>query len=103
MPCLAPRLVRRDENQITIVQLAPAAHIRISKLEEKNRPIMIAMPAERWDPFLSWVNLHERFWMMDAKSKKALYVNEAYQSITGRSCQSLMDDPFSYEEVIYPD
>ena len=57
--CLATGLVRRDKNQVIIVQLAPATQIRISKLEEKDRSIMVAMPAEEMGSFLSWVNLHE--------------------------------------------
>jgi len=46
-------------------------------------------------------NIGEIFWMMDADTKQALYVNEAYEKITGRSCQSLMESPSSYEEVIH--
>ena len=48
-------------------------------------------------------NIQEVFWMIDAESKKALYINQAYETITGRSCQSLIENPFSYEEVIHPD
>jgi PAS domain S-box-containing protein len=48
-------------------------------------------------------NIQEIFWMIDAKSKKALYVNQAYETITGRSRQALMEDPSSYEQVIHPD
>jgi PAS domain S-box-containing protein len=48
-------------------------------------------------------NIQEIFWMIDAKTKKALYVNEAYEAITGRSCQSLLENPSSYEDVIHPD
>src|SRR6266403_3885911 len=48
-------------------------------------------------------NIQEVFWMIDADSKKALYVNQAYETISGRSCQSLMENPSSYEEVIHPD
>ena len=48
-------------------------------------------------------NIREIFWMIDAESKKALYVNDAYESITGRSCQSLFDSPTSYEELIHAD
>jgi PAS domain S-box-containing protein len=48
-------------------------------------------------------NIQEVFWMIDAKSKKALYVNKAYEAITGRSCQSLTENPSSCEEVIHPD
>lgn len=39
--------------------------------------------------------------MLDAEDMKVLYVNPAYETITGRSCESLVDDPKSYEEVIH--
>src|ERR1700728_3029843 len=48
-------------------------------------------------------NIQEIFWMIDAKTKKALYVTEAYETITGRSCQSLLDNPSSYEQLIHPE
>ena len=48
-------------------------------------------------------NIQEVFWMIDAGSKEALYVNQAYEAISGRSCQSLMENPSSYEDVIHPD
>ncbi|HKV78715.1 MAG TPA: PAS domain S-box protein [Candidatus Sulfotelmatobacter sp.] len=48
-------------------------------------------------------NIQEIFWVIDAQTKKATYVNPAYQIITGRSCQSLLENPSSYEEVIHPD
>ena len=48
-------------------------------------------------------NIGEIFWMIDAQTKHALYVNEAYETITGRSCQSLMDNPTSYEDLIHPE
>jgi PAS domain S-box-containing protein len=48
-------------------------------------------------------NIQEIFWMIDAGSKKALYVNQAYEDITGRSCQSLMESPSSYEDIIHPE
>ena len=46
-------------------------------------------------------NIREIFWMIDAGTRHALYVNEAYETITGRSCQSLIDNPTSYEEIIH--
>jgi PAS domain S-box-containing protein len=48
-------------------------------------------------------NIQEIFWMMDPKTRKATFVNPAYETITGRSCQSLMDEPSSYEKVIHPE
>ncbi len=48
-------------------------------------------------------NIQEIFWMIDATTKKTLYVNRAYETITGRSCQSLEENPSSYEEAIHPE
>ena len=46
-------------------------------------------------------NIQEIFWMIDVGTRQALYVNEAYETITGRSRQSLLDNPTSYEELIH--
>jgi PAS domain S-box-containing protein len=48
-------------------------------------------------------HIQEIFWMLDAESKRVLEVNEAYESITGRTRKSLLDNPTSYEEIIHPD
>jgi PAS domain S-box-containing protein len=48
-------------------------------------------------------NIQEIFWVIDAQTKKATYVNPAYEIITGRSCRSLLENPSSYEDVIHPD
>ena len=46
-------------------------------------------------------NIQEIFWSVDAQRKKILYVNQAYEAITGRTCQSLIQNPASYKEVIH--
>ena len=48
-------------------------------------------------------NIHEIFWMIDAETRKTLYVNAAYETITGRSLAALKEDPLSYERIIHPD
>jgi PAS domain S-box-containing protein len=48
-------------------------------------------------------NIQEIFWMIDAKTRRTLYVNPAYETITGRSRAALMVDPLSYEEIIHPE
>ncbi len=48
-------------------------------------------------------NIQEIFWVIDAETKKATFVNPAYETITGRSCQSLIEEPSSYEKVIHRD
>ncbi len=47
-------------------------------------------------------NIQQVLWMIDAKEAKVLYVSPAYESMWGRSCQSLLDDPQSYMEGVHP-
>lgn len=48
-------------------------------------------------------NIQEIFWMIDADTRKTLYVNPAYETITGPSRETLKENPLSYEEIIHPD
>src|SRR6202142_236588 len=48
-------------------------------------------------------NIREIFWMIDAETRKTLYVNPAYETITGRPRAALREDPLSYEEIIHSD
>jgi PAS domain S-box-containing protein len=48
-------------------------------------------------------HIQEIFWMIDAHSKKVLYVNRAYETITGRSREALRRDPLSCAELIHPE
>jgi PAS domain S-box-containing protein len=47
--------------------------------------------------------IQEIFWVIDPETRTATYVNPAYEAITGRSCQSLIEEPSSYENAIHPD
>jgi PAS domain S-box-containing protein len=46
-------------------------------------------------------NIQEIFWMVDAANKEVLYLNPAYEAITGRSVASLLDNPSSYSDLIH--
>jgi PAS domain S-box-containing protein len=48
-------------------------------------------------------NIQEIFWMVDAMTKQAIYVNPAFEQITGRTCASLQEALLSYHEVIHQD
>jgi len=48
-------------------------------------------------------SIQEIFWVIDAETKKATFVNPAYETITGRSCRSLLENPSSYGEAIHPE
>ena len=46
--------------------------------------------------------INEVFWMTDPRKNSMLFISPAYERIWGRSCQSLLDDPWSYIESIHP-
>src|SRR5581483_651511 len=81
----------------------PGQHVMILRdiTERRRAQISLLESEERFQQMAR--NIQEIFWMIDAESKKALFVNPAYETITGRSCQSLMEHPISYEEVIHPE
>jgi PAS domain S-box-containing protein len=41
--------------------------------------------------------------MLDAETKHVIYVNHAYETITGRSCESLRENRTSYQELFHPE
>ena len=47
-------------------------------------------------------NIREIVWTLDARTKEVLYVNGAYESITGRPAASLIRNPKAYAEIIHP-
>lgn len=45
--------------------------------------------------------IREIYWLLDVETKRIIYANEAYESITGRSLASLLANPNSYQEMIH--
>jgi PAS domain S-box-containing protein len=48
-------------------------------------------------------NILEVFWMIDVATRRVVYVNPAFEAVTGRSCQTLSDNPASYQELFHPE
>ena len=48
-------------------------------------------------------HIQEIFWLLDASTKEVLQVNRAYETITGRSLESLSRNPTSYADAIHPE
>jgi PAS domain S-box-containing protein len=48
-------------------------------------------------------NINEAFWITDPAKSEMLYVSPAYETIWGRTCQSLYDSPARWLEAIHPD
>jgi PAS domain S-box-containing protein len=81
----------------------PGQHVMILRdVTERRRAQMSLLESEeRFQQMAN--NIQEIFWMIDAETKKALFVNPAYETITGRSSESLHENPTSYEELIHAD
>jgi PAS domain S-box-containing protein len=48
-------------------------------------------------------NIHEVFWLTDVSKTQMLYISPAYESIWGRSCETLYADPMQWMEAIHPE
>lgn len=81
----------------------PGRHMIVIRDVTRRRQAEAALreSEERFQQMAS--HIREVFWMLDARDRKALYVSPAYETITGRSCQSLREKPTSYEDVIHPE
>ncbi len=47
--------------------------------------------------------IREVFWMTTADKRQILYISPGYETIWGRTCQSLYDSPINWVEAIHPD
>ena len=48
-------------------------------------------------------HLHQVFWIVEAKTDRLLYVSPAYETIWGRTCQSLYQNNQSWKDALHPD
>ena len=81
----------------------PGRHVAVLRdiTQRKQAEVALRQSEERFEQMAD--NIQEIFWMLDAENMEVLYVNAAYEVITGRTCESLRQDPKSYEEVIDPE
>jgi PAS domain S-box-containing protein len=47
-------------------------------------------------------NIEDVFWMSNIEENEVIYVSPAYETVWGRSCQSLYRHPLSYQEAVHP-
>ncbi len=102
------RVLRGDGEAIFVEYTAkahylPGRHVAVLRniTRRKRAEAALRVSEDRFQEMAR--NIEEIFWTLDAENMKVLYVNPAYETITGRSCESLAEDPKSYEEVIHPE
>jgi PAS domain S-box-containing protein len=101
-------LLKNDRSSVFVeftakAECLPGQHVMILRdvTERRRAQLSLFESEERFQQMAR--NIQEIFWMIDADTKQALFVNPAYETITGRSCESLRDRPSSYEELIHPE
>ena len=101
-------LIRQDGTQVFVEYTAkanylPGRHVAILRDISLRKQAEAALRAsdERFQQMAD--NIQEVYWMLDAETKHVLYVNPAYETITGRSLASLRDNPASYQETFHPE
>jgi PAS domain S-box-containing protein len=73
----------------------------LARREHRAAAAALGVTDQRFQQMAS--NIREIFWMLDAETKRVIYVNKAFEDITGRSISTLDDDPVSYEDLIHPE
>lgn len=102
------RLIQGDGGTIFVEYTAkanylPGRHVAVLRdiSQRKRAEAALRESEERFQEMAR--NIEEIFWILDAETMRVLYVNPAYETITGRSRESLEKDPKSYEEAVHPE
>lgn len=60
--------------------------------------------SEHQDRFRELVSsIRETFWYAEPRSVKVLYISPAYETIWGRSCESVYESPQSWLDAVHPE
>jgi PAS domain S-box-containing protein len=102
------QLIRQDGKDIFIEYTAkanylPGRHVAVLRDISLRKQTEAALRAsdERFQQMAD--NIQEVYWLLDAQTKHVVYVNPAYETITGRSLSTLRDNPTSYQETFHPE
>jgi PAS domain S-box-containing protein len=102
------QMVRPDGHSIFVEYSAkgnylPGRHFIVLRDVSARKQAEIALRAsdERFQQMAD--NIQEIFWMLDSETKEVIYVNQAFEPVTGRSRDSLRTSPTSYQELFHPE
>ncbi|MBV8142534.1 MAG: PAS domain-containing protein, partial [Verrucomicrobia bacterium] len=92
---------RKELPEATIRTLAAIADSLALGIQSKWAEMNLRESEERFRQLAE--NISEVFWMTDLAKKEVLYISPAYETIWGRTCTSLMEQPQSFLDAIHPD
>ena len=92
---------RKELPEATIRTLAAIADSLALGIQSKRAEADLRESEERFRQLAK--NISEVFWMTDQAKKEVLYISPAYETIWGRSCKSLVEQPQSFFDAIHPD
>lgn len=102
------RLIRPDKDSVFVEYTAaakyiPGRHVLIlcDTTRQKHAETSLQNAEERFRQMAD--HIQEVFWMMDADTKRLIFVNRAFETITGRPQSTLSHDALSYREIIHPE
>lgn len=102
----SPEVHEWTDNEIetlTGVAEALAVAIHIARTEKARREAETAL-RESENRFRQLAeNIDQVFWLTDARDGKVIYVSPAYETIWGKSCDSVYESPLSWTDIIHPD
>ena len=112
--CMTERVGIRVENKFLYTNEAPAwfelsiqpvpEGIFILSLDITERKLASQQLKESEERFRQLAeNINEVFWMSDPAKNAILYISPAYESIWGRTCQSVFENPLNWIAAIHPE
>jgi PAS domain S-box-containing protein len=102
------QLIQQDGRQVFVeytvkINYLPGRHVAVLRdiSLKKQAETALRDSDDRFQQMASCIR--ECYWLLDAATKDVVYVNEAYETITGRSLASLRANPTSYQEAVHPE
>ena len=101
-------LARREGQSVFVEYSAktnylPGRHVVVLRdiSERKRADAALRESEDRFQQMAS--NILEVFWMVDTQTKNLIYVNQAFEALTGHSRDILRTNPTSYQELFHPE
>jgi PAS domain S-box-containing protein len=94
------RQSREAAGLLTVAEKSRRALLSVLE-DEKRAGLNLRESEERFRQLAE--NINEVFWITDPVNKAVLYISPAYETVWGRTCDSLYQAPGNWVEAIHPD